>query len=61
MEDKRTLSTVLLVAGIAILLISLFADPMGLGASPVFGYRQIVGAVAGAVVAVAGLVLLLRE
>ena len=57
MGSKKTIAIVLLVLGIAILAVSLLADVIGLGGSPRFGYRQIVGVIVGAVAAIAGLVL----
>jgi hypothetical protein len=48
---------VLLVVGIVVLLLSLLADPIGIGGWPGFGYYQIGGAIVGAIVAVVGLVL----
>ena len=61
MPSKRTISIIVLVVGIIIVAVSLLADPLGIGGSPKFGYRQIAGTVVGAVVTVVGLVLLLRE
>jgi hypothetical protein len=60
MGGKKTVGVVLLVVGILVLLVSLLADPLGIGGSPVFGRDQIVGTIAGAIVAVVGLVLTLR-
>ena len=44
-------------AGVLVVLISAFADPMGLGRSPGFGWRQTLGVVIGALVMLAGLYL----
>ena len=52
--NKKTISTLLLVAGIILLILSLGADMVGLGATPIFGYKQILGSVVGAVVVIAG-------
>ncbi len=61
MGGKKTAGIVLLVVGIVILALSLFADVLGLGGSaPVFGPRQIAGTILGVIVAVVGLVLTLR-
>lgn len=57
----KTAGIVLLVIGIVVLLLSLLADVIGIGGSPVFGYRQIVGVIVGAIVAVVGLVLTLKK
>jgi hypothetical protein len=60
--NKKTVGIVLLVVGVVILVLSLAADPLGIGAgNVVFGPRQIVGTIVGAVLAVAGLVLRLRQ
>ena len=58
MGGRRTAGIVLLVVGIIILVLSLFADTVGLGGSnSVFGPYQIAGIVIGAILAVVGLVL----
>ena len=61
MEGKKTAGTVLIVVGIIVLLLSLGADPVGIGGSPGFGYYQIAGTIVGAIVTVVGLVLTLRK
>jgi len=61
MGGKKTAGIVLLVVGIVVLLLSVLADPIGIGASPGLGRDQIVGAIVGAVVAVVGLVLMLKK
>jgi hypothetical protein len=61
MGGKKTIGTVLLVVGIVVLLLSLVADPIGIGGSPGFGRNQIVGAIVGAIVTVVGLVLTLKK
>ena len=59
---KKTISIILLVVGIAILVLSVAADPLGIGGiNPAFGPQQIAGTVAGAVIAVVGLVLRLKK
>ena len=57
MEVNRTLGLVLLVVGIAVLLLSLAADPLGIGGNPIFGRNQIIGTIVGAIAAVVGFVL----
>jgi len=54
---KRTLGIVSVLVGVVLLLVSLTADYIGLGA-PGFGSHQIIGAAAGAIVALAGLVVM---
>jgi hypothetical protein len=61
MGGKKTAGTVLLVVGIVVLLLSLVADPIGIGGSPGFGRDQMLGTIAGAVVTVVGLVLTLKK
>jgi len=60
-KKKKTAATVLLVIGIAILILSLAADPLGIGGNPVFGRNQIIGTIVGAIVTVVGLILRLRK
>ena len=60
MGGKKTVGIVLLVVGIVVLVLSLAADPIGIGGSPRFGYQQIIGTIAGVIVAVVGLFLTLR-
>jgi hypothetical protein len=61
MGGKKTTGIVLLVVGIIVLLLSLVADPIGIGGSPGFGYYQIGGTIVGAIVTVVGLVLTLKK
>ncbi len=58
----RTWALVILVVGIVVLLVSLGADVIGIGASPkFFGYRQVAGALAGIILALVGAFLYLRS
>jgi hypothetical protein len=59
--NKKNLGIVLLVVGIVLLLLSLTADMIGVGAVPGFGTKQIVGAAAGVVVAIVGFILYSRK
>lgn len=61
MGNKKTVGIVLLVVGIILLIVSLTADYIGIGGTPGIGYKQILGAIAGAVVAVVGYVLMSRK
>jgi hypothetical protein len=61
MGSKKTAGIALLVAGIVILILSLVANSIGLGNPSVFGWIQIVGAIAGAIAAVVGLFLTLKK
>lgn len=54
MALRRTWSGLMLVAGLLLALASLFADPLGVGATPGFGYKQTLGLVVGAALVVLG-------
>ena len=60
MGSKKLAGIVLLVVGLVVLILALAADVFGIGGFSGFGRFQIVGAVVGAIMAVAGLVLTLR-
>lgn len=47
-------STALLAAGVVLGIVALAADSLGLGGHPGIGWKQILGALVGAAVAVAG-------
>ncbi len=57
MEGNKTIGIVLLILGAVILVLSLVADIIGIGSSPGFGYKQIVGTIVGAIVTAIGLAL----
>ena len=59
--DKMTLGAIVLIVGIAILIESLFADFIGIGFNPDFGYNQAIGTTVGAILTAAGLWLLIRS
>ena len=62
MGNKKTIGVALLVVGVIVLIVSLAADAIGLGgAIGAFGYKQIIGAVVGVIVAVVGFVLYSRK
>jgi uncharacterized membrane protein len=52
--SKRTLGVVLIILGLVVLVVSLAADPLGIGNGTGFGWKQILGSVVGALVAVVG-------
>ena len=58
--NKKTLAIIMLVVGIILLLLSLVADIIGIGSSPIFGTNQIIGTIIGVILAVVGFVLYLR-
>ncbi len=59
--DKMTLGAVVLIVGIAILVESLFADGIGIGFNPNFGYNQAIGTTVGAVLTAGGLFLMIKS
>ena len=59
--SKRTIGFVLVFVGVVILVVSLGADILGLGNVPGFGWKQILGAVVGAVVTLGGVWLGFRK
>ncbi len=61
MGNKKVIGIALLVVGVILLVVSLAADSLGIGGSPGIGYKQIIGAVAGVVVAAVGYVLMSRK
>jgi len=54
MAPRSTWSRLMLVAGILLAFASLFADRIGLGATPGFGYKQTLGLLVGAALVVLG-------
>ena len=61
MNNKKTIGIVLLVIGAVLLIGSFAADAIGIGGAAGFGYKQIIGAVAGVIVAVVGFILYSRK
>ncbi len=60
MDSRKVAGIVLIAVGLVVLILALAADMIGIGGAPGFGRYQIVGAVVGAIAAVAGLVLAFR-
>ena len=60
LSNKMILGAILLLLGIAILLESIFADGIGIGNNPSFGYSQTSGAIAGAILTVSGLIFMYK-
>ncbi len=56
--EKKKLGTILMGIGIIVLLISVFADPLGIGGYPGFGYKQVVGVILGIVTGIIGIAFL---
>jgi len=55
--QSPALAKTLMIVGILIVLIAALADPLGLGRSPGFGWRQTLGVVVGALVVAGGVYL----
>jgi hypothetical protein len=60
MAGKKTVGIVLLAVGIVVLILSLLADPIGIGNSLSFGSYQILGTIVGVIAAAGGFVLAFR-
>jgi len=59
--DSPMLARVVIGVGVLLVLISLFADPLGLGKSAGFGWKQGLGVPIGVVVVLAGFYLRWRK
>ena len=59
--SKRTIGVVLIILGVVVLVVSLAADPLGIGYGPGIGWKQILGAVIGVLVAIGGVWLALNK
>ena len=59
-QSKRT-NAILMVVGAVIALFFLLADTIGVGKGPGVGYKQIIGALVGALIFVIGLIRGLRK
>ncbi len=57
MSQKRKLGALLIGVGIVVFLISIFADPLGIGGYPGFGTKQVIGTIIGVVLAIIGVIL----
>jgi len=53
--QSPALAKTLMIVGILIVLIAAFADPLGLGRSLGFGWRQTLGVIVGALVILVGI------
>lgn len=60
MKPIKIISVILIIGGFIALLISLLADVIGFGGIG-FGYRQIIGTIAGGIATVAGILLLILK
>ena len=56
------IGVVIVAVGVVIALVSALADPIGIGAEDSgFGWKQVVGAIVGALVAIAGIAINMRS
>lgn len=58
MGKKKIAGIILLVVGIALVVLSLIIDLVGIGQTPTFGWNQTVGTIVGAIVILGGIVLM---
>jgi uncharacterized membrane protein len=56
--DRKLVGSVVIAAGVALLVVSALAEPIGLGDDDGIGWKQTVGIIVGAAVAVVGLALM---
>jgi hypothetical protein len=61
MKWEKTSAIFLIVLGVVLLIVSLFADLIGIGTDPKFGYKQIIGVILGAAAGIRGLLLLRKR
>ncbi len=59
--STKMLGLILVVAGVFLLLLGLFADTLGIGSATGFGWKQIAAVAVGAVAALAGAWLAARK
>ena len=52
--SNKTIGIVLIILGVLLMIVSLAADVIGIGNGTGFGWKQILGAVVGVIVAVGG-------
>lgn len=52
----KNLAVVMILAGLILTLVSVFAEQLGLGRGQGFGYRQMTGTIVGALILLIGLV-----
>ena len=58
MGGKKIAGIILLVVGIALVVLTVIIDLVGIGQTPTFGWNQIVGTIVGAIVILVGIVLM---
>jgi hypothetical protein len=61
MAESKRLSSIMLVVGIIVLVISILADFAGIGRAPGMGPNQIMGVIVGGVVTIIGVIKRLKK
>ena len=56
--DRKIVGAVLIAVGVVLLALSALADPIGIGNDDGFGWKQILGVIIGAGIALVGLALI---
>ena len=59
--SKRTIGILLIILGVVVLIVSLAADVIGIGNGTGLGWKQIVGAVVGFLIAIGGVWLVISK
>ena len=59
--SKKTIGFLLIILGVVVLVVSLTADVTGLGEGTAIGWKQILGTVAGVIIALDGVWLALNK
>ena len=59
--SSKTIGIVMIVVGVVVLIVSVAADSLGLGANPVFGFKQIVGTIVGVLLLLVGAWMAMRK
>lgn len=57
---RRVTASAVIVVGIVVGLVAIFADPLGIGGGKGFGYVQLIGLIVGIALVLAGLATLVR-
>ena len=58
---SKTVGIVLIVVDVVVLIVSVAADSLGLGANPIFGFKQIVGTIVGVLLLLGGAWMAMRK
>ncbi len=58
MSQGRLVAIALIIVGVILALVSIFAHQLGLGPNPGFGWKKLLGTVVGIIILIAGIILL---